>query len=165
MKADKVIDLTSAKCSSASQRLKEIPVKFLKYHEDVRPPYIGSFTKMPSPLGTKLGRNPFKRAFDTVNYDYDSEAEWDDGEEGEDLESEGEEEVLDDEDEDMEDFIDDAGAAQPSPKRQKLDENQEPISTGPKLYWQEDHDSSVIPYGRGTIDMAQFEAVCLLRMS
>ena len=163
MNSDRVIDLTSRDTTLASAGLSELAVKFLKYHEDVRPPYIGTFTKMPSFSGPKLGRNPFKRAFDSLNYDYDSEAEWEDGEEGEDLDSEGEEEALDEEEEDMEDFIDDEGAEQPSPKRQKLDASQEPVSTGPSLYWQEDLDNCVIPYGKGTIDMAQFEAVCLLR--
>ena len=164
--------LTSTSAISAHAELSALPVKFLKYHEDVRPPYIGTFTKRPMIPVTKLCRRPHTRhALAAVNYDYDSEAEWEEPEEGEELGSEDEDDPEDDgaeEDNEMDDFIDDAdadgsGAKQPSPKKQQLtSDDLVPKCTG--LFWEEDHDSTVIPYGDEYIDMEQFRAVCLLRM-
>ena len=107
------IDLTESQSRRVVQKptdlLKTVPMKYLKYDEDYRPPYIGTFTK---PLDrramSKLCRKPFSRELPNTDYDYDSEAEWEEPGEGEDLGSEGEEEVGDDEDEDeMEGFLDD----------------------------------------------------------
>ncbi|KAI5298632.1 NEDD8-conjugating protein ubc12 [Ascosphaera pollenicola] len=68
--------------------IKQIPMKTLQFAEDVRPPYQGTFTRPISPRdAASLARNPFRRAIPGINYDYDSEAEWDDPEEGEDLDS------------------------------------------------------------------------------
>lgn len=161
---DTLIDLNSSEYLSALQRLEHIPIKFLKYHEDVRPPWIGTFTRLPSTSITKLCRNPFSRAFSSMDYDVDSEAEWEvtDEGEGEDLVSEGEDED-EDEDDDMTDFIDDEGMEQTLPKRRKMAQDLKPLSTG--IYWEEDHESSVVPYGDGTIDMARFRFQSLLRES
>ena len=107
------IDLTESQSRRMVQKptdlLKTVPMKYLKYDEDYRPPYTGTFTK---PLDrramSKLCRKPFSRELPNTDYDYDSEAEWEEPGEGEDLGSEGEEEVGDDEDEDeMEGFLDD----------------------------------------------------------
>jgi len=58
--------------------------KFLAFHEDERPPYEGSFSKRCNKLVN--GRNPFGKDTKNLDYDYDSEAEWEEGEEeGEDL--------------------------------------------------------------------------------
>ena len=58
--------------------------KFLGFHEDVRPPYRGTWSKTSSIIN---GRN--QKAMDTkyLDYDEESEAEWEEGddEEGEDL--------------------------------------------------------------------------------
>lgn len=120
--------------------LREIPTKFLKFYEDVRPPYIGTYTQIP--VGgsvAKLSRNPFTRALPSTNYDYDSEAEWEEPEEGEDLNSEGEEEVEDDDAEDMKGFWDD-GDADEVKKRRPIIGSLEPTCTG--LCW-EDHRSNI----------------------
>ena len=107
------IDLTESQSRSVIQKptdlLKTIPMKYLKFFEDYRPPYTGTFTKLQDcQTMSKLCRRPFSRQLPNTNYDYDSEAEWEDPGEGEDLDSEGEEEVGDDEDEnDMEGFLDD----------------------------------------------------------
>ncbi|KNZ61347.1 hypothetical protein VP01_1415g2 [Puccinia sorghi] len=78
----------------ALQNRSIIPVKFLRFHEDVRPGYIGLFCNSflcPSTWckTSRLvsGRNPFGRDTCLLDYEYDSEADWneEDGE-GEDLE-------------------------------------------------------------------------------
>lgn len=90
--------------------LNSLPAKFLKFSEDIRPPYIGTYARKPTDMGLLRGRNPFRRAMPYVNYDYDSEAEWVPEEEGEDLLSDEEdEEDLESVDDDMEDFLDDEG--------------------------------------------------------
>ncbi|KAK9388811.1 chromatin assembly factor 1 subunit A-domain-containing protein [Lipomyces mesembrius] len=83
--------------------LQSLPRKFLRFCENLRPPYNGTFTKT-----RRIQRNnPFFRDV-RINYDYDSEAEWveEDGEIGEDLE-----EISNDSEDDGEsapgDFIDD----------------------------------------------------------
>ncbi|KAK9238257.1 chromatin assembly factor 1 subunit A-domain-containing protein [Lipomyces kononenkoae] len=83
--------------------LRSLPRKFLRFCEDIRPPYNGTFTKT-----RRIKRNnPFFRD-PCQNYDYDSEAEWvqEDEEIGEDLEA-----LSNDSEEDGEsaagDFIDD----------------------------------------------------------
>lgn len=93
---------------SSDHMLQQIPIKFLKFAEDVRPPYIGTFSKDPT-RGTisSLARNPLARVRPDTNYDYDSEAEWEDPIDGEDLNSEGEEEEEDEDEEEMEGFLDD----------------------------------------------------------
>ncbi|KAI5839612.1 chromatin assembly factor 1 subunit A-domain-containing protein [Morchella snyderi] len=89
-----------------------LPNKFLKFAEDVRPPYSGTFTRNPTTIGLRKGRNPFQKTLPNVNYDYDSEVEWEEGAQDEDgeelLSDDGEEdeevESLDDE---MDGFLDD----------------------------------------------------------
>ena len=109
----KPIDLTDSHFKKAPQRpidlLKTVPMKYLKFFEDNRPPYTGTFTKPQDRRAmSRLSRNPISRELPSTDYDYDSEAEWEEPEEGEDLESEGEEDVGEDEEEnEMEGFLDD----------------------------------------------------------
>jgi len=58
--------------------------KYLSFHEDNRPPYHGTWSKEPSKLVT--GRTPFEKDTTYFDYDFDSEAEWEEGddEQGED---------------------------------------------------------------------------------
>ncbi|KAK9360118.1 chromatin assembly factor 1 subunit A-domain-containing protein [Lipomyces starkeyi] len=89
--------------------LQSLPRKFLRFCEDLRPPYNGTFTKT-----RRIQRNnPFFRDV-RINYDYDSEAEWleEDGEIGEDLEAmsndsgdDGESAAGDFIDDEMKDFL------------------------------------------------------------
>jgi hypothetical protein len=71
--------------------------KFLGFHEDHRPPYHGTWSKS-SALVT--GRKPFGKDPEYLNYEVDSEAEWEqEDEEGEDCDkSDGEEEDMPDDD-------------------------------------------------------------------
>ena len=90
------------------EMLKNVKMKSLKFGEDVRPPYQGTFTRpVTQRVANKVSRNPFSRALPNINYDYDSEAEWEEPEEGEELDSEEEEDASEDGDDDMEGFLDD----------------------------------------------------------
>lgn len=91
------------------EMLEQVTLRHLHFAEDVRPPYFGSYTKINNRQEmTKLSRRPFVKLRPDTNYDYDSEAEWEEPEEGEDILSEGEEdaESVDDGDE-MSGFLDD----------------------------------------------------------
>lgn len=126
------IDLTGSGSEAVDELtalLTAIPVKYLSFAEDVRPPYVGTYTKVSDLRAcSKLRRNPFTRIL-PMDYDYDSEAEWEEPGEGEDLDSEGEEEVGDDDEEDeMEGFLDDEEAG--DAKRRLVTGDLEPLSTG-----------------------------------
>ena len=73
--------------------------KYLSFREDFRPAYHGTWSKPRS--NTVSGRTPLSRDFKFLNYDVDSEAEWEEGddEQGEDCSENGndDEEMLDDE--------------------------------------------------------------------
>ncbi|KAK3986313.1 chromatin assembly factor 1 subunit rlf2 [Cladorrhinum sp. PSN332] len=113
--------------------LKTVPVKSLKFYQDVRPPYIGTISGLPPGVKslTKVSRNPFSRDVLPLAYDYDSEAEWQD-EEGEDVDELDDEEEEADGEEDMDDFLDDADDTGPS--RMVFSGGMEPESTG--LCWE-----------------------------
>jgi hypothetical protein len=64
------------------------PWKLIQFTEDVRPPYFGTWTTKSKLVN---GKKPFGRA-EELEYDYDSEAEWEEDEIGEELVSEEEEE-------------------------------------------------------------------------
>ncbi|KAL8796588.1 MAG: hypothetical protein Q9182_007333 [Xanthomendoza sp. 2 TL-2023] len=144
------IDLTDSQKSRVSQEplnvLKTISTRFLKFVEDVRPPYIGTFTRVQDPTtALRICRNPFARALPDADYDYDSEAEWEEPGEGEDLDSEGEEENESEDGDDLEGFLDDEGAtdaAKALQKRRIVTGNLEPISTG--LCWEDEHENHTL---------------------
>ncbi|RHZ56694.1 uncharacterized protein CDV56_107677 [Aspergillus thermomutatus] len=125
----------------SQELLRRIRMKSLKFGEDVRPPYQGTFTKtLPESAAHKLMRNPFHRGLPDINYDYDSEAEWEEPEEGEDLDSEEEEEGSEEGDDDMDGFLDD-DEDNLEGKRRLIVGDLEPLCTG--LRWQGeggDHD-------------------------
>ena len=131
--SQKPIDLESGESHLPHDLLKHVTIRHLHFAEDVRPPYVGSYTKrMTPPRYAKLRRNPFKRLRKDTNYDYDSEAEWEEPEEGEDILSDGEE---DDESigapDEMEDFLDEDEAG---PKRRLITGDLMPLNTG--LCWE-----------------------------
>ena len=134
------IDLTTdsqmSKIQNARALLKKVPYKILSFAEDVRPPYKGTYT-LESTLGVqKMARNPFSRGLPQVNYDYDSEAEWEEPEDGEDIESDGEEEEDPaDGEEDLAEFLDDAEADTANIRRLAIQGDLEPISTG--ICWED----------------------------
>lgn len=148
---DNPIDLTDDTGISLSQPLdllNRIPMKYLHFPEDVRPPYYGTYTKPHTPVEErKLARNPVARGLPDLNYDYDSEAEWEEPEEGEDLDSEGEEDLEEEGDDDMAEFLDDE--EDPQMKRRLISGDLVPISTG--LCWEDARGVSRLNGGSGAI--------------
>ena len=129
------VDLTESQFQRATKKpldlLKSVPVKILKFAEDVRPPYIGTYTRLRNAQSiSRLARNPFRRELPETNYDYDSEAEWEEPGEGEDLDSEGEEEIEDEDEADMEGFLDDEETDARAIKRRPILGDLEPSSSG-----------------------------------
>ena len=129
------IDLTESQFQRATKKpldlLKSVPVKILRFAEDVRPPYIGTFTRLRDVQSiSRLARNPFRRELPQTNYDYDSEAEWEEPGEGEDLDSEGEEEIEDEDEADMEGFLDDEETDARAIKRRPILGDLEPTCSG-----------------------------------
>ena len=159
------IDLTNSQRSKSAQEpldlLKTIPIKFLKFIEDVRPPYVGTYTRVRDPaIARQICRNPFTRGLPITDYDYDSEAEWEEPGEGEDLDSEGEEEIESEDGDDMEGFLDDEDAADSAKalqKRRIVTGNLEPISTG--LCWEDDSNYQALR------DLAQYQLEVMLGKS
>ena len=162
------IDLTQTQKTSQrspAELLKALPVKYLRYVEDVRPPYIGTYSKIPVKCSpSRLLRRPFLRALPATNYDYDSEAEWEEPEEGEDLDSEGEEEIGEDEPgDDMEEFLDDDDAEGYGAKRRNLMGDVQPVCTG--VIWDNAADqakSKMIAYGDTSLDLGPYRMELLL---
>ena len=165
------IDLTDSnaqKVIKPAEMLKSVCTKYLRFAEDVRPPYIGTYTKLPSGHNSrKLSKNPFARALPQTNYDYDSEAEWEEPGEGEDLDSEGEEENNEeDEDDDMEGFLDDEeggdGTRTGNQKRRPIMGDLEPSCTG--LCWEGDSETkiTVLASGKNSVDMRNYKLEVIL---
>ncbi|KAK5630853.1 hypothetical protein RRF57_006568 [Xylaria bambusicola] len=113
---------------SAQDELAAVPMKYLRFYEDVRPAYYGTIT---TPMTYRklrtLSRRPVGKIL-SLAYEYDSEAEWveDDGEDLDDAEDE--EEDLDG-DEEMDDFVDDSEAV-PTVIRPGFESDSVPVSTG-----------------------------------
>ena len=114
MTAVEVLQTMTAKKKSdeeLSKLLDKVPQKFIKFYENVRPPYVGTFSKK-----LTLPRdNPFSTEGTGFDYGYDSDLDWVNEEEEEggvdDLENddEDEEEEQDDEDDgenEMDGFLD-----------------------------------------------------------
>ncbi|KAI9503510.1 hypothetical protein GGI25_003971 [Coemansia spiralis] len=87
-------------------RLRQMPMKLLHFYGSRRPDYWGTWSKR---LCKVSRRRPFAADTDQLDYEVDSDAEWEieDDEEGEELHSDNEDE--DDEDEDDEDFDEENG--------------------------------------------------------
>jgi chromatin assembly factor 1 subunit A len=137
------IDLTDD-CSSDDPitALQRIPRRYLHFEEDVRPAYFGSYTKFHSQrLARHLSRNPFARERTDTNYDYDSEVEWEEPGEGEDIlgDEDDEDEPNGDADE-MDEFLDDENDEMKH-KRKLITGDLVPISTG--LCWEKEAGKSV----------------------
>jgi chromatin assembly factor 1 subunit A len=102
------IDVVSSALTALSV-LRSIPVKYLHFDEDVRPPYCGTWTKCVSDRQMRsVTRNSTARIIEEINYDYDSEAEWAELGEGEDVDSDCDEDAeSEDGEDDMDGFLDD----------------------------------------------------------
>lgn len=119
--------------SRPQELLCKVTMKSLKFGEDIRPPYQGTYTRHVSELSSRrLARNPYYRGLPDTNYDYDSEAEWEEPEEGEELDSEEEDEGSDEGEDDLEGFLDDEDDALAEGKRRLIVGDLEPVSTGIK---------------------------------
>ncbi|KAL2266443.1 hypothetical protein VTJ83DRAFT_5795 [Remersonia thermophila] len=120
----------TAQMKDALEMLKKVPMKSIKFKEDVRPAYVGTVSGLPAGVQSlaRLAKNPASRKILPLNYDYDSEAEWVD-EEGEDVEDLDDEEEELDGDEDMDDFLDDSEDV--GPARMVFSGGMEPEATGP----------------------------------
>ncbi|KAI4124356.1 MAG: hypothetical protein LQ347_005770, partial [Umbilicaria vellea] len=146
--------------------LRATSTKYLKFAEDIRPPYIGTYSKLPAECAvSKLCRNPFTRGLPQTNYDYDSEAEWEEPGEGEDLDSEGEEELGEDEDGDeMDGFLDDEdagdGTGVAGNRRRLVIGDLEPVSTG--LCWDDGQGGGKRKGGPSTFDLSPFRLEVIL---
>lgn len=126
------VDLTSD-TTDADLAIRRAPFKMLQFREDIRPPYLGTYTRAVSPrTSRKLSRVPQYRGLPDTDYDYDSEAEWQEPEaDDEDLENEENESEEEDGPDDMDDFLDDEADGG---KRAPLTADAEPVSTG--LCWE-----------------------------
>ncbi|ELR03626.1 hypothetical protein VC83_09341 [Pseudogymnoascus destructans] len=134
---DLTTDSQNAQIKNTRTSLRAISYKILKFAEDVRPPYIGTYTKQPVSGAARLARNPIKRDLPGVDYDYDSEAEWEEpGEDEEDLGSEGEDDDDADGEEDLDGFLDDADDEIANARKLVLLGDLEPKSTG--LCWEDE---------------------------
>jgi chromatin assembly factor 1 subunit A len=130
--SDHPIDLTANK--SPLEMLKDIPMKYIHFCKDVRPPYYGTYTRPYTHVeASRLARNPVARIRQDTDYDYDSEAEWEEPEEGEDLDSDGEEDNEEEAEDDMDGFLDDE--EDPQLKRRLISGDLVPVSTG--LCWED----------------------------
>eukprot|EP01132_Coremiostelium_polycephalum_P011724 gene11724-14349_t len=77
-------------------------IKLLKFHDDSRPAYYGTYSKKSKLIN---GRRPFRQDTEVLDYNYDSGDEWEDVEEAENLSSDAEqsdesedEEMMDEQD-------------------------------------------------------------------
>ncbi|THX77007.1 hypothetical protein D6D08_05190 [Aureobasidium pullulans] len=129
------IDLTdeSGEHYRPTDLLDSLIVRHLHFGEDVRPAYFGTYSrKVSSTNAAKLRKNPFSKLRQDTDYDYDSEAEWEEPEEGEDIGSDGEEDEESVGDaEEMDEFLDDDAADN---KRHMITGDLKPVSTG--LCWE-----------------------------
>lgn len=78
---------------------KAVPVKLLQFATDMRPAYFGTWTR---PSNLISGRRPLRQDPVALDYNYDSDAEWQDGGDGED-DAKGEE--VGDDNDDLEDAM------------------------------------------------------------
>lgn len=160
--ADNPIDVDNDSNVKPLELLKQVSMKYLHFGEDVRPPYFGTYTKHHDPeQERKVARNPTFRGLADLNYDYDSEAEWEEPGEGEDLDSEGEEDLEEEGEEDLDGFLDDDDDLEV--KRRLLNGDQEPVSTG--LCWEDTRGVSRLNDGSGAIstEFKGFKMEFLLR--
>jgi chromatin assembly factor 1 subunit A len=127
---DQTTESQTAQMKHTLEALKSVPLKLIQFREDVRPPYVGTISGLP-PGGkslSKLARNPISKDVLSLDYGYDSEAEWQE-EEGEDVDDLDDEEEEADMDEDMGDFLDDSEDV--GPARMVFSGGMEPESIGP----------------------------------
>lgn len=87
------------------------PIRYLQFYENSKPPYVGTWALQKHTETLLSARIPLETTTTGLDYTYDSDLDWQDGDEGEgedieDLED-GDDEEDEGEDEDMDDFVDD----------------------------------------------------------
>ncbi|KAF7596619.1 hypothetical protein BBP40_001020 [Aspergillus hancockii] len=128
---------TSEAVQQQQNLLKKIKMKSFRFGEDVRPPYQGTYSRhLSESSANKMMRNPYYRGLPNTNYDYDSEAEWEEPEEGEELDSEEEDDMSEDGDDDMDGFLDDDDDQLVDGKRRLIVGDLEPVCTGIRWHGQ-----------------------------
>ncbi|KAJ1918205.1 hypothetical protein H4219_002762 [Mycoemilia scoparia] len=85
-------------------KLRSLSMKLIHFHDNRRPDYWGTWSKEVKSVN---GRRPFAKDTDVFDYDFNSDAEWEVDEEGEELVSEEEDDDDDDEVVEEEEGIDD----------------------------------------------------------
>ncbi|ODV58582.1 RLF2 family protein ASCRUDRAFT_72510 [Ascoidea rubescens DSM 1968] len=94
--------------SQVIQLISKIPIKYLQFYENVRPPYFGTFSKKTSIIPKS---NPFYTKSSGLDYEYDSDVEWENNQEddeGEDVDLDGEDsenEIMDETTDHLDDFV------------------------------------------------------------
>ncbi|KAF0429403.1 chromatin assembly factor 1 subunit A-domain-containing protein [Gigaspora margarita] len=88
--------------SSLFRNNKKIWMKLLQFEENYRPPYYGTWTKSSKIIS---GRCPFAKDTSILDYEYDSDLEWEEEEEGEELKSDDDDDDPEDEDPRDDDWI------------------------------------------------------------
>jgi chromatin assembly factor 1 subunit A len=159
---DLTVDEDAKAFSEAVKMARRTSVKFISFSENVRPAYFGTYTPSLSLASLrKLARNP-KMRIDHLNYDYDSEAEWEE-EEGDDVASDGEEEEEDLVEDDDEAFIDDAETAMARARGpQMFMSDLVPVCTG--IQWQDGQGGLISADGiTPSIDLGELEIEFLIR--
>ena len=134
-----------------SYLLREVPIKYLQLPYDRRPLYCGTFSKpLSAASATRLAKDPLKGVLSAVDYEGDSEAEWEDSNahDAEDLHSGDElDSDHDDEDDEMSGFLDDAevdpNAFNSANRRRLINGNLEPANTG--LCWEDENRANPNP--------------------
>ncbi|KAG7831153.1 hypothetical protein KL920_000673 [Ogataea angusta] len=97
----------------AQEQLDRVPKKYLRFYENAKPPYLGTYSFLVTSLDFRLALDPFTKIppdILQINYDFDSDLEEeDDDDEGEDVEldedSEEDEDGQLDESSDIEQFV------------------------------------------------------------
>lgn len=164
--SDSPVDLTNDETHVTSRQStgrRGLIIKYIFFHQDVRPPYVGTISKGHTRDElARLGRNPFRAAQEELEYDYDSEAEWEEPGEGEDLKSEADDDAESDQDPaELEEFLDDQDVDEASKlKRKMLYSDMQPLSSG--LCWENDDGNTTQSISDPMIDPRQFclEILC-----
>ena len=136
--------------------LDSVSLKVFSFHEDVRPGYRGTYTRPVSPKSKlSLCRQPSARKLPDTDYDYDSEAEWEPPDEGDDdVDAVDEESGSEEEEEDMEDFLDDEDDVG---KRRLIVGNMDPVCSG--LCWQGEAKTTFITSGPFNMKELEMETI------
>ncbi|KAL9054064.1 MAG: hypothetical protein Q9162_004393 [Coniocarpon cinnabarinum] len=143
--------------AAARARIQEHPMKYIAFREDYRPPYYGTNSKLRTAAeALRLARRPVKQIRDDLDYEYDSEAEWEEPEEGEELGSEAEDEEDSTADaEELQEFLDDEGADDHAkPKKRFLNGDMEPTTTG--ICWEDARRKVINPLQCPSIDPCHY---------